>query len=121
MSDEFLLHAFIVKPVGVPVGHLHILHGMAEHSGRYIEFAMNLVKNGYIVSGHDHRGHGKTTSLNGTRGYFADRDGFNRVVEDAYEVISYFREFDSSPNSFFLGIVWVRLSGDGLFRRTGNL
>ena len=103
MTDEFLLHAFIIKPIGVPVGHLHILHGMAEHSGRYIEFAQELVKNGYIVSSHDHRGHGRTALLNGTRGHFSDEGGFNRVVEDALEVISYFRKDDSSLKLILFG------------------
>ena len=88
MSDGFELYAFIKEPTSRPVGHIHLLHGMAEHIGRY-EFAINFFcEQGFVVSGHDHRGHGKTAALNGVKGYFAESDGFNRVVQDTHEVIS---------------------------------
>ena len=65
---------------------------MSEHIGRYEEFAIILTGRGYIVSGHDHRGHGKTAKMNGIKGHFADENGFDRVVQDAYEIISHSRE-----------------------------
>ena len=34
-----------------------IVHGMAEHIERYDEFANFLAENGYIVYGHNQRGH----------------------------------------------------------------
>lgn len=71
-----------------PKAHVHILHGMAEHIGRYEEFARYLAGKGFIVSGHDHRGHGRTAERNnGTQGFFSDEDGFDKVVEDARKVI----------------------------------
>ncbi|MBU9672033.1 lysophospholipase [Planococcus sp. CP5-4] len=70
-----------------PKGHVHIIHGMAEHSGRYKEFIGSLNQQGFTVSAHDQRGHGKTAERNGVRGYFAESDGFSRVVEDVQEVI----------------------------------
>ncbi|HAV92440.1 TPA: alpha/beta hydrolase, partial [candidate division WOR-3 bacterium] len=39
---------------------VQIIHGIAEHSGRYGEFIDFLVKNGYAVYIHDQRGHGRT-------------------------------------------------------------
>lgn len=71
-----------------PIGHVHIIHGMAEHIGRYTEFIEHLTSRGFIVSAHDQRGHGKTAERNGMLGYFADNDGFNQVVEDAHTVIT---------------------------------
>ncbi|TWT28225.1 alpha/beta fold hydrolase [Planomicrobium sp. CPCC 101110] len=71
-----------------PTAHVHIVHGMAEHIGRYEEFSKFLADNGYSVSGHDHRGHGRTAQRNGMQGFFADERGFERVVEDVEEVIS---------------------------------
>lgn len=71
-----------------PIGHLHITHGMAEHIGRYDEFAQYMASRGFVVSAHDQRGHGKTAERNGLLGYFADEDGFDRVVEDMDTVIS---------------------------------
>ena len=76
---------------------------MAEHIGRYEEFAHYLAGKGYIVSGHDHRGHGKTAKMNGIKGHFADEDGFDRVVQDAYEVISTSTEAISIPAFYYFG------------------
>ena len=91
MTDGFLVHAFVLQPDGEPKGHIHLLHGMAEHIGRYAEFAHYLAGQGYVVSGHDHRGHGKTAELNGQLGHFADAGGFERVVQDVYEIVTALR------------------------------
>lgn len=71
--------------------HVHILHGMAEHIGRYEEFSRFLAKQGFVVTAHDHRGHGRTAERNGTRGFFAESNGFEQVVQDAEEVIESMR------------------------------
>lgn len=92
MSDAFQVHAFIEKPTQAPIGHVHLLHGMAEHSGRYKSVILFFKEQGYIVTGHDHRGHGQTMMLNGTEGYFAEQDGFERVVDDVEEVLQCLRQ-----------------------------
>ncbi|MDN7225913.1 alpha/beta hydrolase [Planococcus sp. N064] len=71
-----------------PVGHVHIVHGMAEHIARYGEFAQFLASHGFAVSGHDQRGHGRTAERNGVQGYFGEQKGFDRVVKDVEEVIA---------------------------------
>ena len=103
MTDGHMVSAFLAEPDGPPKGHIHLLHGMAEHIGRYEEFAEELKKAGYIVSGHDHRGHGSTVRLNGTRGYFADEDGFERVVQDVHEVTTLLRDSHPSPSFTIFG------------------
>lgn len=103
MSDGFSLFAFIEKPIGKPVGHIHLLHGMAEHSGRYEVAVRFFTSHGYIVSGHDHRGHGKTAKLNGTKGHFANQDGFQRVVDDVLEVTSCLRQDNPALKFILLG------------------
>ncbi|MDQ0427735.1 alpha-beta hydrolase superfamily lysophospholipase [Planomicrobium stackebrandtii] len=87
VSDGHELFYVCYKPPS-PIGHVHIIHGMAEHVGRYAEFAEYLANRGFIVSGHDQRGHGKTAERNGVQGYFGDRDGFGRIVEDAHAIIA---------------------------------
>lgn len=72
--------------------HIHIIHGMAEHIGRYEEFIEYLTACGFSVSGHDQRGHGRTAERNGVEGFFAEQQGFERVVQDAEEVISAVQE-----------------------------
>jgi len=65
-----------------PKGIIQIIHGMAEHIGRYDEFARYLNRSGYIVVGADLRGHGRTAESRETLGYFADKDGWNKVIND---------------------------------------
>ncbi len=93
MSDGHEIFVTTFKPAEKAIGHFHILHGMAEHSGRYEEFARMICAGGYVVSLHDHRGHGNTVTQNdGLYGFFAEKDGFNRVVQDVYEVINTVRQ-----------------------------
>lgn len=65
-------------------GVVQLVHGMQEHIGRYDEFANMLAECGYIVVGHDHLGHGNTVKDEKDFGYFADKDGWNKLVEDIH-------------------------------------
>jgi acylglycerol lipase len=59
-------------PKGEPKAVLLIVHGLAEHSGRYMNVVNHFVPLGYAAYGIDHLGHGKS---DGTRVYvqrFAD-------------------------------------------------
>lgn len=64
---------------------VHIFHGMAEHSERYDRFASYLNSLGIAVFAQDHRGHGRTSS-DDDLGYFAPRKGWQRVLQDGYEL-----------------------------------
>ena len=92
MSDDHLIHIVKFSPDTPPIGHVHLLHGMVEHIGRYDDFATFLMNKGFVVTGHDHRGHGITAEKNGQYGYFADKVGFERVAEDVREVLLHVRE-----------------------------
>lgn len=65
-----------------PLAIVQLAHGMAEHIERYDAFARKLVANKLFVYGNDHRGHGTTGKLNNSIGYFADEQGFEKVVGD---------------------------------------
>lgn len=91
MSDDHLIHIVKFSPDTPPIGHVHLLHGMVEHIGRYDDFATFLMNKGFVVTGHDHRGHGITAEKNGQYGYFADKVGFERVAEDVREVLLHVR------------------------------
>ncbi|MEG0260631.1 MAG: alpha/beta fold hydrolase [Lysinibacillus sp.] len=86
MADGHIVFTNQMEPTGKCIGHIHILHGMAEHSARYDKFAKTLCAAGYFVTMHDHRGHGRTAMRNGQLGYFADEEGFDHVVQDVREV-----------------------------------
>jgi alpha-beta hydrolase superfamily lysophospholipase len=63
-----------------------VLHGLAEHAGRYGRLAGNLAEAGFHVFAHDHRGHGATTARDAPLGRFARREGARKVVADARAV-----------------------------------
>ncbi|WP_064093415.1 alpha/beta hydrolase [Rossellomorea aquimaris] len=77
---------------GRPKGVIQLSHGMAEHILRYSDFAEYAVAQGFIVIGHDHRGHGQTAEKNGTVGFFSENNGFERAVEDIYEINQWIHE-----------------------------
>lgn len=65
---------------------VQIAHGLAEHAGRYDRLALALTRAGYLVYASDHRGHGLTARGPSELGFFAERDGFRRLVDDIYAV-----------------------------------
>ncbi len=83
-----------------PKASLLILHGMAEHQKRYLEFAQYLVHLGYDVYTYDHRGHG-TDKILSELGYFSPVNGYQLVVQDAITVSEYIAN-QNRCNKFFL-------------------
>src|SRR5215203_2790406 len=79
---------------------VQISHGMAEHSSRYARFAQRLTDHGYAVYASDHRGHGKTSN---PRGWFADRDGWQTVIDDLNSVTARARHEQQGVPIFLLG------------------
>ena len=62
-----------------PVGVIQIAHGVAEHIGRYDDFARFLAENGFVVCGNDHLGHGKSIESEADLGYVFEGDHANMV------------------------------------------
>jgi len=65
---------------------VQILHGMAEHQRRYHDFINYLNHQGITVFIHDHLGHGNRVTEKNIKGFFAEQDGWNAVVNDAKSV-----------------------------------
>ncbi|MCW5730795.1 MAG: alpha/beta hydrolase [Alphaproteobacteria bacterium] len=59
---------------------------MAEHGGRYGRFAAALAAAGIAVHAGDHRGHGRTAARAEDLGFFAERDGWRRVLDDLWQI-----------------------------------
>ncbi|MFX1251127.1 MAG: alpha/beta hydrolase [Promethearchaeota archaeon] len=86
------------KPdTGKPKACLLIIHGLAEHSGRYNNVVNALVPVGYTVYAHDHRGHGKSE---GERGYVAS---FSDFVEDVNILRQIIQDQEQDVPLFILG------------------
>ena len=67
-----------------PIGVVQLAHGMAEHIDRYDDFARFLAANGFVVGGNDHLGHGKSVNDSSELGFFAEKDGDKRIVDDMH-------------------------------------
>ena len=65
---------------------LQLVHGMAEHIGRYDEFARFLASEGVLVVGSDHLGHGKTAISSDDMGYFCEEDAASVLVRDVHRL-----------------------------------
>lgn len=74
-----------------PKGIVQIFHGLAEHSGRYADFAAYLNSLGFAVYACDERGHGKTGELNQNL-CDLDGDGFHGIVRDQQILSKLIRE-----------------------------
>ncbi len=83
-----------------PKGVVQIVHGMAEHAGRYAKFARFLNEHGYVVVADDHRGHGRTDR--DTPGYCAG-DMFGDTVKDEAEITAYYQRRYAGLSYFLLG------------------
>ena len=66
---------------GAPKAMVQLVHGVAEHLGRYDAFARYLADRGFAVCGGDHLGHGKTVD-DGKYGYFGKKNGWALVTAD---------------------------------------
>ncbi len=94
------VHTWI--PTAKPAAVIQISHGMAEYAMRYDRFAEAALKAGYAVFAADHRGHGETAVSLDKLGYLADTNGFERVVEDQYEItLDIKKKFPSTPVILF--------------------
>lgn len=74
--DGITIHTLHWLPEGPPKAVIFIIHGLAEHSGRYQHVARYLTGRGYAVYSMDNRGHGRS---GGERAYFASMD---QAVDD---------------------------------------
>ena len=116
-------------------GVVQIVHGMAEHIGRYERFAEALCNAGFVVVGNDHRGHGKTAKNQEEAIFFHEEKGWEKVIDDIRQLNRLISEenfnlpifiFGHSMGSFLTkgfiqtngaGLSGVILSGTGYMSR----
>lgn len=80
-----------------PRAWVHIMHGMAEHSARYRDLAMYLNSQGISVTADDHRGHGITGSEADSLYHLADKDGWNKLLNDQWQLINHIADSQTVP------------------------
>ena len=75
------IKAWIYAPATTPRGIIHLVHGLGEHSRRYLRLIARMLDAGFVVCADDHVGHGATAMASGV---WADsgENGLTAVVED---------------------------------------
>lgn len=91
------LHTQEWMPAAEPRAALLLVHGYAEHCGRYARLATALADAGIHVFGYDHRGHGRS---GGKRGYVAS---FDTLVADLAKQVARVAQAAGEQPFFLLG------------------
>jgi alpha-beta hydrolase superfamily lysophospholipase len=81
-EDGTALHLYRWEPETPPRAVVQIVHGLAEHAGRYARLAAALNGADYAVYAHDQRGHGRTAPTPQALGFFAERNGWRKCLDD---------------------------------------
>lgn len=100
-SNTNKIHATKWVPEGTPLCIVQIVHGMAEHMGRYEEFAAFLTERNILVVGEDHLGHGLSMGEN-PPGYYCEKNPGKALVEDVHTLKNIVRaEYPDIPHILF--------------------
>ena len=102
-SGTTKIHAVRYIPDGEIKAILQIAHGMVEYIERYEAFALFLASKGFLVTGNDHLGHGKSIRSKEEWGYFAKEDGNRAVYYDMYQLTQITKEKYPNLPYFLLG------------------
>ncbi|MFX1465826.1 MAG: alpha/beta hydrolase, partial [Promethearchaeota archaeon] len=62
-TDDVRLYYQVWRPETTAKAVVQVAHGLAEHSGRYLNIVNALIPRGYAIYATDHRGHGKSEGL----------------------------------------------------------
>ena len=84
-------------PTRVPKAVLVVVHGLAEHSGRYMNMVNYFIPKGYAIYALDCRGHGKSQGL---RGYV---ERFSHFVNDLDTFLYVIRSMHQDTKIFIVG------------------
>ncbi len=85
-SHRLAARVYLPAPETAVIGYFQVVHGMAEHIGRYDRFLADLAARGFIAFGHDHLGHGHTVSDSTELGHIADKNGWRLLADDVVAV-----------------------------------
>jgi acylglycerol lipase len=95
--NNYSLYRQAWLPDGIPVAVLIVVHGIAEHSGRYANLVNYFVPKGYAVYSFDLRGHGKS---DGKRSYI---ERFSYYLDDLKTFYNKVSEENKNIKTFLVG------------------
>lgn len=101
-DKQHQLRGKLYIPEGTAKGFFHVVHGMTEHIARYDGMMRRLAENGYITFGYDHLGHGYTALDDSELGFIAEKDGWERLIDDVFVYGNAIRKAMDSDLPFIL-------------------
>ena len=101
-NDHARLHIHAWLPAEPPSALVMLAHGMAEHAGRYGRLGQALAMAGIALYAPDLRGHGRTAEA-GVVGHYADRGGWNQVLDDLAELARHLRQIHPGTPLVLMG------------------
>lgn len=85
-------------------GVVQFAHGMSEYILRYEKLAIYLIKQGYMVCGNDHLGHGNTMVNFDEAGYFGEgEENWHFLVEDMHALTDIIKKEYGEKHYFIIG------------------
>ena len=99
-KERISLHVTVWEPKSNPKGIVQIIHGIAEYTARYNQFAEFLSQHDYLVVGEDHPGHGYTAE-EGELGYMTG--GWTGTVSGIHQVYEMIHQKYPSVPYYMLG------------------
>lgn len=94
---------YIYEPLCEIKAVMQLSHGMCEYIRRYDDFADYLCKNGFLVCGNDHLGHGSSVNELSELGYFGKKNGYTYMVRDLYSLTEIVKTAYSGVPFFLMG------------------
>lgn len=73
-------------PNAEPKGVIQFAHGMSEYVKRFANIAKYFNELGYVFCGNDHAGHGESIQSKDNKGFFAEKGGWDAIIEDTMQV-----------------------------------
>lgn len=99
------IQAWVYEPVRPARAVVQVVHGLGEHSRRYLHMISTLLDAGFVVAADDHAGHGRTAMVSGEWGD-TGADGVGTVVEDEATLHGKVRELHPGLPYFMFGHSW---------------
>ena len=90
-------------PTGRPRAVVQIVHGMAEHAGRYARLAAALNAQGFAVYAQDLPGHGRTAESASQLGHVAAQGSWTRLLSAVHGVRAQLEQQHAGTPLFLLG------------------
>ena len=119
-NDRDVIHGWLHTPAAEPKGVVQLIHGLGEHSRRYLHLISALLDAGFAVAADDHAGHGRTAMQSGIWADAGD-DAARVVVSDELTLQRKVREilpdlpcvvFGHSWGSMIARVMAARTAGD---------